>query len=55
MKEVNTKERQKGRRNASGAPASEKADEQTEEMLMAFELLNKYKKDRNFISKDIKA
>ena len=30
-------------------------DEAAEEMLLAFDLLNKYKKDKNFIQKDLKA
>jgi hypothetical protein len=30
-------------------------DEKAEDMLLAFELLNKYKKDSKFIQKDIKS
>ena len=30
-------------------------DEAAEDMLLAFDLLNKYKKDKNFIQKDLKA
>lgn len=33
----------------------EEAGEEAEDMLLAFELLNKYKKDKDYIQKDINA
>ena len=53
LKDVNQNERlNKGKRKEAGdGAATVDADEQTEEMLLAFELLNKYKKDKNFIDK----
>ena len=37
------------------AEAKGEENEAAEEMLLAFDLLNKYKKDKNFIQKDLKA